>query len=119
MCSRQSLLMWCGGILLALAVGSAIGARFPSLWPFGGPSATTPTKGSGPTTKVDGAVDRAVELSKEWTYDPNPRPPSYGSSTQRPSETLVIVTIQIEDTNFKGRGVSGKEWFRRASQFYA
>ena len=99
--------------MVVSAVGIATGLLYVGIWPTA--FATTP---DGPSAKD--SWKRAEALSKEWTYNPgDPKPPSYGSETNKAAENIAVVPIRLEDPNFKGRGIAGKEWFKRAAKFYA
>ncbi len=120
---RISLLICSVAIPMALALGIAIGILFRGIWPFTAPVSSAPPNGAeNPPAKKTAkeSWERAEGLSKEWTYNPSdPKPPSYASATKKAGENLAIVTVHMMDPNFKGRGIAGKEWFKRAAQFYA
>jgi hypothetical protein len=91
---------------------------FPGIWPFTAPVSSAPANGANNSPAKKKAKQRAitaVDLAKEWTYNPSkPRPPSYGSAVNRVGENLAIATTHIQDPN-----IAGKEWFKRAAKFYA
>src|SRR5947209_1622504 len=74
-----------------------------------GPANPSPKPADGPAGKPT-----ADAVAKDWTFSPGKEQvQGYGSSAEKASDNLVVVTGRLRDPN------EAKDWFVKASAFYS